>query len=74
MSRARQANADAVLLSPIFWSASPSAGKPLGALRASRLAAQAGLPVYALGGVTPRTARLLIGLRFAGIAAVGALA
>jgi thiamine-phosphate pyrophosphorylase len=74
LARARLANADAVLLSPIFRSASPSAGRPLGALRASRLAAQAGLPVYALGGVTSKTARRLIGLRFAGIAAVGTLA
>jgi thiamine-phosphate pyrophosphorylase len=53
---------------------SPSAGKPLTALRAGRLARAAAIPVYALGGVDPRTAKRLLGRGFAGIAAVSGLA
>jgi thiamine monophosphate synthase len=38
------------------------------------MARQLALPVYALGGMDWRTARLLKGAPFAGIAAIGALA
>jgi len=71
---ARRAGADAVFVSPVFASASASAGRPLGALRFAQLARSAGLPVYALGGIDARTARRLTGSRAAGLAAVAALA
>jgi thiamine-phosphate pyrophosphorylase len=58
----------------VFASASPSAGRPLGALGFAALARGAGLPVYALGGVNAATARLLARSGAAGLAAVEALA
>jgi thiamine-phosphate pyrophosphorylase len=67
-------SADAAVLSPVFPSASPSAGRPLGPLRFAALLSGARLPVYALGGVNGRTARRLAGARAAGLAAVEALA
>ena len=71
--RARRAGVDAVFVSPVFQSASPSAGRPLGALRFASLARHAGLPVYALGGVNARTAPLLAHTGATGVAAVEAL-
>lgn len=64
--------AHAALLSPVFDSASPSAGRPLGPRRAAGLAMAAPTPVYALGGLTARRARRLQGLGFSGAAAVSA--
>lgn len=61
---------DAVFLSPVFPSRSPSAGQPLGLERFSAMARAAGIPVYALGGVNAETAPRLIGSGAAGIAAV----
>ncbi|MCC5981746.1 MAG: thiamine phosphate synthase [Oceanicaulis sp.] len=43
--------ADGVFLSPVFPSQSPSAGAPLGLIRAASMARQAARPVFALGGV-----------------------
>lgn len=63
---------DAMLLSPVFPSRSPSAHKAMGVQRFSQLAAAAKLPVYALGGVNPETAPRLAGSGAAGIAAVEA--
>jgi thiamine-phosphate pyrophosphorylase len=71
--RARRSGADAVFVSPIFASASLSAGRPLGPLRFAALTARAGLPVFALGGVNGRTAQRLTQTRAAGVAAVEAL-
>jgi thiamine-phosphate pyrophosphorylase len=71
--RARAAGADAVVVSPVFPSRSPSAGTPLGVLRLALLARRAGLPVYALGGVNAATAGRLGGLPLAGLAAVEGL-
>ena len=71
--RARRAGADAVFVSPVFESASPSAGRPLGAVRFARMVQSAKLPVYALGGVTAKTARQLARSGAAGLAAVDAL-
>ena len=70
---AKRAGADAVVVSPIFESRSPSAGRPLGPLRFAQIARRAGGPVYALGGVNPATARRLIGSGAAGVAAIEAL-
>ncbi len=70
--RARMLGADAVLLSPVFATASHPGRAALGPVRASLMARMVGVPVYALGGVDARGAPRLSG--FAGIAAVGALA
>ncbi len=64
---------DAVLLSPVFPSRSPSAVRPLGLMRFARLAALTTRPVYALGGVNATTARRLLATRAAGLAAVDGL-
>jgi thiamine-phosphate pyrophosphorylase len=71
--RARAAGADAVVVSPVFASNSPSAGAPIGPVRLALLVRQAGGPVYALGGINDRTARRLKGAGLAGIAAVDGL-
>ncbi|MEQ9505595.1 MAG: thiamine phosphate synthase [Hyphomonas sp.] len=62
---------DGVVLSTAFASASPSAGRPLGAIRFHRLAREAGSPVYALGGITAETAG--IAAKVAGFAAVNGM-
>jgi thiamine-phosphate pyrophosphorylase len=73
LRKAAAAGADAALLSPVFPSASPSAGRPLGLWRAAALARQAKLPVYALGGVDRTKEKRLSALGFSGIAAVSGL-
>jgi thiamine-phosphate pyrophosphorylase len=70
---ARRAGADAALLSAVFKSKSPSAGRPLGPVRFAALARQARLPVYALGGVKAKNARRLLGSGAAGLAMVEGL-
>lgn len=72
MRRASQV-ADAILLSPVFVSASPSAGRPLGLFRAAAFARRSERAIYALGGVNASTAGRLLGLDFAGFAAVAGL-
>jgi thiamine-phosphate pyrophosphorylase len=71
--RARRAGADAIFVSPVFASASRSAGRPLGALRFAELVRGARLPVYALGGIDAVTARQIARSGAAGLAAVEAL-
>jgi thiamine-phosphate pyrophosphorylase len=71
---ARRAGAHAALLSSVFDSRSPSAGAPLGPVRFAALVRQAGLPVYALGGVRAGNARRLLGSGAAGLAMVEGLA
>jgi len=61
---------DAVLLSPVFATASHRDAKPLTPVRAAFIAAHAPVPVYALGGVTGRNAARLAPA-FSGIAAIG---
>lgn len=70
---ARATGAHAAVVSAIFPSRSPSAGPPIGAIRLAHIARGAGRPVYALGGVNSGTARRLLGVRLAGLAAVEAL-
>ena len=70
---ARRAGADAVFVSPVFASASPSASRPLGALRFAQLTRGARLPVYALGGIDARTARRIARSSLAGYAAIDGL-
>lgn len=74
VARAARCGADAVLISPVFTTASHSGAAPLGALRFAQLASNAqrqGLAVYALGGITPANFARLRHLRLAGYAAVG---
>jgi thiamine-phosphate pyrophosphorylase len=70
---ARRAGADAVFVSPVFPSASASAGRPLGPLRFARLVRSARLPVFALGGINAQTAQRIARSGAAGFAAVDAL-
>jgi thiamine-phosphate pyrophosphorylase len=66
------ATADALLVSPVFPSNSPSAGVPLGLAAFTALVAASRAPVYALGGVTARTAAQLADSGAAGFAAIEA--
>ena len=63
---------DAVFLSPVFATTSHPAARALTPVRAAFIAAHAPVPVYALGGVTPRNAGLLAPA-FSGIAAISSL-
>jgi len=56
IARAAHLGIDAVFVSAIFPSQSPSAAKPLGPLKFRQLARAARIPVYALGGINPRNA------------------
>jgi thiamine-phosphate pyrophosphorylase len=71
--RAARAGADAALLAPVFPTFSHPGATALGALRCRLLASRAPLPVYALGGVSARTAAQLHGARLAGLAAIDGL-
>jgi thiamine-phosphate pyrophosphorylase len=70
--RALAAGADAVVVSTVFASRSASAGAPMGAIRLAILTRRAGGPVYGLGGIDNKKARLLKGTGLTGIAAVDA--
>jgi thiamine-phosphate pyrophosphorylase len=72
LTRAR--GADAAVLSVVFPSRSPSARRPIGPVRFAALVRHAGVPVYALGGVTTKNAPRLLGTGAVGIAAVEGLA
>ena len=64
---ARARSALALLVSPAFATRSHPGAAPLGPLRFRLLAARAKLPVIALGGMNPRTAKRLNWPRWAGI-------
>jgi len=70
---ARRAGAEGLVISPVFPSLSPSAGKPLGPMVLAGLVRQARVPTYALGGVNARSARALGLTGVSGLAAVEAL-
>jgi thiamine-phosphate pyrophosphorylase len=70
--RASDAGVDGVVVSAIFASASPSAGRPLGPMTLASWVRVAGCPVYALGGVDRRTARRLPPTGARGFAAIDA--
>ncbi|MCW1431776.1 thiamine phosphate synthase [Novosphingobium sp. JCM 18896] len=67
IANARRARADAILLSPAFATRSHPGAKGLGPMRFRLLAARAGLPVIALGGIDARRARRLGGHAWAAI-------
>ncbi len=73
ITRARLRGVDAVFLSAVFPSRSPTAGPPLSAQRFNRLAQASPLPVYALGGIAPDNAAR-IAKHAAGWAAIEAVA
>ncbi len=71
--KARRAGIDAIVVSPVFASRSPSAGRPLGPRAFAVLSRRAALPVYALGGVNASTARRLGRSGAVGLAAIDGL-
>jgi thiamine-phosphate pyrophosphorylase len=73
LTAARIAGADAALLAPVFATASHPEREPLGPLRARLMAARAGLPVYALGGINAETVARLKDADLVGIAAIEGL-
>jgi len=74
LARAARLGLDAALYSAVFRSESPSAGPPIGPLRFAAAVRAAKLPVIALGGVDPLTARELARSGAHGLAAIGAFA
>ncbi|HXQ12649.1 MAG TPA: thiamine phosphate synthase [Caulobacteraceae bacterium] len=74
VARAARLGLDAALVSVVFPSRSPSAGRAMGPLRFAARARGAGLPVIALGGVDARTAPRLLGTGAHGLAAIGGFA
>lgn len=71
IARARRAGVDAVLLSPVFPTASHPGGATIGPVRFAAWTRTAALPVYALGGVTTMTGRRLKASGAIGIAGIG---
>ncbi len=74
VAAAERAGADAIVVSPVFASNSPSAGQPMGVEGLRRCVQATSLPVYALGGVRASTVEALTGSGVVGFAAVEALA
>ncbi len=71
--RAAACGADAVLVSPVFPTASHPGRPTLGVLRFVQLVRGSPVPVYALGGLTATTAPRLAASGAAGFAAIGGL-
>jgi len=73
---AKHAGVHAVLISPVFATASHQMAKPLGVVRfaqLARLACASGLAVYALGGMSAAQMRRLNGIPLAGFAGIAFL-
>jgi thiamine-phosphate pyrophosphorylase len=68
--RALAAGADAAVVSTVFASRSASAGRPMGAVRVALLVRRVKGPVYGLGGIDNKKARLLKDTGLVGLAAV----
>jgi len=73
LALAHRLGVSAALLSPVFATASHAGAAGLGPLRFARWCRRAALPVFALGGLSGRTARRLAGSGAAGLAALDAL-
>ena len=67
IAAARRSGADAVMLSPVFPTRSHPGSRALGPLRFRLMAARAGIPVIALGGMNRITAKRLAWPRQAAI-------
>ena len=65
---------DALIVAPVFPTASHPDKPALGPLRCARLTKRISVPVIALGGMTTARAIRLVGSGVAGVAAIGALA
>jgi thiamine-phosphate pyrophosphorylase len=61
---------DALIVSPVFPSRSPSAGRPLGVVRFAGQVRASRVPIIALGGVNDNTAMRLVSSGAAGLAGV----
>ena len=70
VARSAQLGLDAVVVSAVFPSRSPSAGRPIGVIRLAQIARAGNTPVIALGGINNETAPRLIGAGVWGLAAV----
>lgn len=70
---AEKAGVDAVLVSPVFATASHPGSRPLGVIRFAALARQAAMPVIALGGMSADNFTRLTGIAVSGYAAISAL-
>ncbi|HEY5288833.1 MAG TPA: thiamine phosphate synthase, partial [Caulobacteraceae bacterium] len=68
-----RAGVDAIVISPIFASNSPSAGRPIGVFALARLVGRLRAPTYALGGVNAATINRLGMTGVVGVAAVDGL-
>lgn len=74
LEAAREAGCDYATLSPVFSpSSKPDDRPPLGLSTLRRAASHAGLPVLALGGVTPERAAACVAAGAAGVAVLGGL-
>lgn len=74
IKQAREGGAHLILLSPVFPTRSHPEANVLGASAFLALASDAGLPTFALGGLTHETVRRLCGKNVAGFAAISAFA
>lgn len=71
--RAAEVGAHGAFLAPVFATKSHPKALPLGPMRFINMARGAGLPVYALGGITAANVGRLAAARVAGVAAVEGL-
>lgn len=74
--RAVRVGVDAVIMSPVFHSDSPSAGTPIGLLRFRSMAKNLPIPAYGLGGINETNAARLTSAKgdaIAGFAAVSSI-
>lgn len=71
LAAARRARADMVLISPVFATRSHPGARALGVVRLRLLAARAGVPVIALGGMDARRARRTGAAGWAAIDGIG---
>lgn len=71
VAAARRAGVDAILLAPVLPTASHPGARHLGLIRFRRMAATAGMPVFALGGITLFSLRRIAGAGAVGVAAIG---
>lgn len=68
---ASRVGADAVLIAPVFATASHPGRRGLGALRLAALSAHAGVATYALGGVDAASVQRLLAIPLSGVALIG---